>query len=62
MAKDTLPDNPFYNIAEILGKRGEDMEVVATELAQALRQVVVEGMGAQTDESLLQEIKRLLNK
>jgi len=60
--KDVLVSNPFYNIAEILGKRGEDMEVVATELAQALRQVIIEGAGDQTDDSLLAEIKRLLGK
>lgn len=55
-----LDTNVFQALAEISIAKGEDMEVVARELAQALSKIIKDGLDiTMTDEELKAEFLRL---
>lgn len=60
MFKTQLTDNVFAALAATLIRRGDDMELVAQELAQALREVIAEGKGVETQHEFNAEFERLL--
>ncbi len=56
----TTTSNQYLMLAEAQTRSGEDMEIVATQLALALAEVIREGLGITQD--VLSEFERLIEK
>lgn len=56
-----LESNLFHNVAETLSRKGEDCEMIAAELARALKYQIVNGASLRTNEQLSAEFIRLLD-